>query len=65
MRLLLSIGREQTRAEMLETVQLALRLRDRGVVGVDLTGNPTAGEVRPRAHRAEPPGCRGPLRGCS
>lgn len=47
-RLLLSIGREQSRAEMLDTVQLALRLRDRGVVGVDLTGNPTAGEVRHR-----------------
>jgi len=45
-KLLLSIGREQTLAQAMETVELALELRDRGVVGIDLTGNPTAGEVR-------------------
>ncbi|PSC74701.1 Adenosine deaminase [Micractinium conductrix] len=43
-RLLLSIRREQTRQEMMETVMLAVALRDRGVMGVDLTGNPTEGE---------------------
>lgn len=46
MRLLLSINREHAPEEAFETVALAATLRDRGVVGVALTGNPSAGEVR-------------------
>ncbi|GAB4812986.1 hypothetical protein N2152v2_000032 [Parachlorella kessleri] len=43
-RLLLSIDRRQSTEEALDTVRLAVSLRDRGVVGIDLSGNPTAGE---------------------
>ncbi|KAI3440134.1 uncharacterized protein J3R85_003741 [Psidium guajava] len=43
-RLLLSIDRRETTIAALETVELALEMRDLGVVGVDLSGNPTVGE---------------------
>ena len=44
-RLLLSIDRRQGGAEAEETVALAVSLAPRGVVGVDLSGNPCVGEV--------------------
>ncbi|OVA10568.1 Adenosine/AMP deaminase domain [Macleaya cordata] len=43
-RLLLSIDRRETTAAAMETVQLALEMRDVGVVGIDLSGNPIIGE---------------------
>lgn len=43
-RLLLSIDRRETTAAAMETVQLALDMRKQGVVGIDLSGNPTVGE---------------------
>jgi adenosine deaminase len=43
-RLLLSIDRREDTAGALETVELAARYMDRGVVGIDLSGNPTVGE---------------------
>ncbi|XP_043696057.1 N6-mAMP deaminase isoform X1 [Telopea speciosissima] len=43
-RLLLSIDRRETTAAAMETVQLALEMRDLGVVGIDLSGNPVVGE---------------------
>ncbi|MCL7051617.1 hypothetical protein MKW94_012803 [Papaver nudicaule] len=43
-RLLLSIDRRETTAAAMETVQLALEMRDLGVVGIDLSGNPVIGE---------------------
>lgn len=43
--MLLSINREHPE-DALETVALAAATRGRGVVGVALTGNPSAGEVR-------------------
>ncbi|KAI0182520.1 hypothetical protein EV127DRAFT_56377 [Xylaria flabelliformis] len=44
-RLILSIDRRNTLAEAKEVVALALRFRDRGVVGLDLCGDPTKGDV--------------------
>ncbi|XP_010276027.1 PREDICTED: adenosine deaminase-like protein [Nelumbo nucifera] len=43
-RLLLSIDRRETTSAAMETVQLALEMRDLGVVGIDLSGNPVVGE---------------------
>lgn len=53
-RLLLSISREQSYDKAMETVQLAARLRGRGVLGVGLTGNPSVGEVREGGARGGP-----------
>ncbi|KAL6562218.1 hypothetical protein OROGR_003225 [Orobanche gracilis] len=43
-RLLLSIDRRETHEAAMETVKLALEMRDSGVVGIDLSGNPLVGE---------------------
>ncbi|KAL9259856.1 N6-mAMP deaminase-like protein [Drosera capensis] len=43
-RLLLSIDRRETTASAMETVKLALEMKDVGVVGIDLSGNPVVGE---------------------
>ena len=45
-RLLLSIDRRQGTQEALDTVRLAAALRTRGVVGIDLSGNPAVSEER-------------------
>ncbi|KAK6149782.1 hypothetical protein DH2020_017307 [Rehmannia glutinosa] len=42
--LLLSIDRRETAEAAMETVELALEMRDLGVVGIDLSGNPVVGE---------------------
>ncbi|PRQ28501.1 putative adenosine deaminase [Rosa chinensis] len=43
-RLLLSIDRRGTTEAAMETVNLALEMRDLGVVGIDLSGNPIVGD---------------------
>ncbi|GFP97018.1 adenosine deaminase-like protein [Phtheirospermum japonicum] len=43
-RLLLSIDRREMAEAAMETVELALGMRDLGVVGIDLSGNPLVGE---------------------
>lgn len=43
-RLLLSIDRRESTASAMETVNLALEMKDMGVIGIDLSGNPTVGE---------------------
>ncbi|GMY36920.1 N6-mAMP deaminase [Fagus crenata] len=43
-RLLLSIDRRESTAAAMETVKLALEMRDLGVLGIDLSGNPIVGE---------------------
>ncbi|KAI1477773.1 Metallo-dependent hydrolase [Daldinia eschscholtzii] len=44
-RLILSIDRRNTFDEALEVIALAKEFRDKGVVGVDLCGDPTKGDV--------------------
>ncbi|KAG8079478.1 hypothetical protein GUJ93_ZPchr0007g4897 [Zizania palustris] len=43
-RLLLSIDRRETTLAALDTVNLAMELKDQGVIGIDLSGNPVVGE---------------------
>lgn len=43
--LILSIDRSNTSSQALEVVDLAIRYKSRGIVGVDLCGNPTKGDV--------------------
>ncbi|KAH7662148.1 adenosine deaminase protein [Dioscorea alata] len=43
-RLLLSIDRRETTAAAMETVNLALEMKNMGVIGIDLSGNPEVGE---------------------
>ncbi|XP_071706789.1 N6-mAMP deaminase [Rutidosis leptorrhynchoides] len=43
-RLLLSIDRRESTESAMETVNLALEMKDMGVIGIDLSGNPTVGE---------------------
>jgi adenosine deaminase len=43
--LILSIDRRNTPVQALDTVDLAIKYRERGVVGIDLCGNPTKGDV--------------------
>ncbi|CAN1165821.1 N6-mAMP deaminase [Linum perenne] len=43
-RFLLSIDRRETTEAAMDTVKLALEMRDLGVVGIDLSGNPIVGE---------------------
>ncbi|CAM6098336.1 unnamed protein product [Calypogeia fissa] len=43
-RLLLSIDRRESAEAAMDTVLLAWELRNRGVVGIDLSGNPTVGQ---------------------
>lgn len=43
-KLILSIDRRNSEEEALEVVDLAIRYRDQGVVGVDLCGDPTKGD---------------------
>lgn len=44
-RLILSIDRRNSVEEAQEVVELAISFRDRGVVGIDLCGDPTKGYV--------------------
>lgn len=44
--LILSIDRRNTTEEANQTVDLALQFRDRGVVGIDLCGDPKKGDIR-------------------
>ncbi|MCJ1248366.1 hypothetical protein MMC30_005583 [Trapelia coarctata] len=44
-RLILSVDRSNTAAEAMEVVDLAIKYKSRGVVGVDLCGNPLKGDV--------------------
>nr|GEY67202.1 adenosine deaminase-like protein [Tanacetum cinerariifolium] len=43
-RLLLSIDRRESTAAAMETVKLALEMKDMGIIGINLSGNPSVGE---------------------
>ncbi|XP_066395451.1 N6-mAMP deaminase-like [Miscanthus floridulus] len=43
-RLLLSIDRRETTSAAMDTVNLAMEMKDQGVIGIDLSGNPVVGE---------------------
>ncbi|KAI9013611.1 hypothetical protein DFJ74DRAFT_699837 [Hyaloraphidium curvatum] len=60
-KLILSMDRRHTLEECLETVELALELRDRGIVGIDVCGDPTKGSfsaIRPAVSRAKDAGLK-------
>ncbi|CAM8979558.1 unnamed protein product [Rhodiola kirilowii] len=42
--LLLSINRHESTASQIDTVKLALEMRELGIVGIDLSGNPAVGD---------------------
>ncbi|KAF1999831.1 Metallo-dependent hydrolase [Amniculicola lignicola CBS 123094] len=44
--LIISVDRRNTAAEAEEVVDLALKYRSKGIVGIDLCGNPAVGDVR-------------------
>lgn len=60
--LILSLDRRNTASQITETIDLALRYRDQGIVGIDLCGNPLVPLVpeilRPAFQRARSAGLR-------
>lgn len=43
--LILSVDRSNTAAEAMSVVDLAIKHRSRGIIGIDLCGNPTSGDI--------------------
>ncbi|KAH7324945.1 adenosine deaminase [Stachybotrys elegans] len=59
--LILSVDRRNTLEQAMQTVELAVKFKDRGVVGVDLCGNPLKGDVsifRPAFEKARSAGLK-------
>lgn len=61
-KLILSIDRRHTLEESLDTLDLAICLKDRGVVGIDVCGDPTTGSfeaIKPAVLKAKSQGLKG------